>query len=295
MAAILPREEKTAAGVILMIIAVALFICVDTSAKWLILGGMAPIQAAFARYAGHFVYAVLFFWPSEGRSVFSTARPFVQIARSLALLGSTVLNFFALSQLPITVTTTIMFSMPIIITVLAIPILGERVGLRRFSAVCVGFCGVIVVTQPWGAQWHPAMLYSLGAVSSAAIYFIMTRLLAGQASNATMQIWSSGIPTALLLPFATAQWVWPETALGWSVFLGIGMFGLISHMLATMAHRYAEAALLSPVVYCQILFAAVAGIVAFDTWPTVYTLLGGLIIIGSGLYIWLRERKLAAL
>ncbi|MEP2534279.1 DMT family transporter [Shimia sp.] len=291
MVGVLPREEKAAVGVALMVVAVALFICVDTSAKWLIFVGISPIQAAFARYAGSFVYGLVFFLPREGFAVFRSERPFLQGLRALALLGSTVLNFFALSHLPITVTTTIMFSMPIIITLLAIPILGEKVGLRRFAAVCVGFVGVLVVTQPWGAEWHPAMFYTLGAVSSAALYFIMTRLLAGVASNATMQVWGSGFPTIVLFPFAAASWVWPDSTLAWIVLLGIGCFAMIGHVMATVAHRYAEAALLSPVVYCQILFAAIAGILVFDTWPTVYTLVGGGIIIGSGLYIWLRERQ----
>jgi drug/metabolite transporter (DMT)-like permease len=291
MAAIQPKEEQTAMGVTLMIVAVALFICIDTSAKWLFIAGLAPIQIAFARYAGHFIYGLVYFIPQNGVSVFRSERPVMQVLRSMGLLGSTVLNFMALSFLPITTTTTIMFAMPIIITVLVIPILGEKVGIRRFLSVCVGFCGVLVVTQPWSAEWHPAMLFSLGAVSSAALYFIMTRLLAGVDSNATLQVWASGIPTVILLPFAVTYWVWPETVLAWIVLMMIGMLGLVSHSIATLAHRYAEAALLSPVVYSQIFFAIIAGIFVFDTWPTIYTFFGGVIIIASGLYIWVRERQ----
>lgn len=294
MVGVLPREEKTAAGVALMTLAVALFICVDTSAKWLVLVGLSPLQAAFSRYAGHFIYALAFFVPREGVSVFRASRPGLQILRSVALMGSTVFNFFALSHLPITVTTTIMFAMPIIVTLMAIPILGEKVGLRRFLAVCVGFCGVLVVTQPWGAEWHPAMFYSFGAVTSGAIYFILTRALAGADSNATMQIWSSGLPTVVLLPFVLQVWIWPEGVLAWVVFLGIGFFGFVSHACATIAHRFAEAAMLSPVVYTQIFFAAISGVLVFNTWPTNYTLAGGIIIIASGLYIWLRERQINA-
>lgn len=291
MVGVLPREERTATGVLLMVLAVALFIGVDTSAKWLILGGLNPIQVVFSRYAGHFVYGMFYFYPREGATIFRAQRPGLQVLRAFALLGSTVFNFFALSHLPITVTTTIMFTMPIIITLLAIPILGEKVGLRRFLAVCVGFGGVVVVTQPWGAEWHPAMLLSFGAVTSAALYFILTRLLAGTHSNATMQIWSSAIPTVVLLPFAVVFWVWPDDVLTWVIYLAIGLIALVSHALATIAHRFAEAALLSPVVYTQILFASLSGILIFGTWPTIHTLIGALIIIGSGLYIWLRERK----
>ena len=292
MVGVLPREERTTAGIFFMILAIALFICVDTSAKWLFLAGINPIQTAFSRYAGQFIYGLIFFIPREGMTVFRAERPWMQILRSLCLLLSTVLNFFALSFLPITLTTTIMFSMPILITVLAIPILGEKVGLRRFIAVCVGFLGVVVVTQPWGAQWHPAMFLSFGAVTVAGFYFILTRLLVGTDSNATMQIWGSAFPTFVLLPFAVAFWVWPQNTIEWAVFLGIGLIALVSHGLATIAHRYAEAAILSPVIYTQIFFAAVSGVLVFNTWPTYHTLIGGMIIVASGLYIWLREQQL---
>ena len=286
-----PREDRLAAGLGIMTLAVALFICVDTSAKWLILAGLAPVQAVFARYAGHLFFALLAFLPREGRAALSTAHPRLQILRALSLLGSTTLNFLALSHLPITVTTTIAFSIPLIVTVMAVPILGERVGIRRILAVLAGFGGVLVVTQPWGAEWHPAMFYSLGAVISAALYFILTRMLAGKEDNSTLQIWSSAVPSLILLPFSIANGIYPETLLAWVVFAAIGFFGFVSHYLATTAHRLADASLLSPLMYTQILFAAIAGVLVFDTWPTIYTLGGGGIIIASGLYIWAIERQ----
>ena len=93
--------------------------------------------------------------------------PVRQLLRSVvSARGAPCLNFAALKYLPITVTTTIAFAQPIVITLLAIPILGEVVGIRRLIAVCVGFVGVLVVVQPWGLEFHPAMFLSLGALSS---------------------------------------------------------------------------------------------------------------------------------
>ena len=203
-------------------------------------------------------------------------------------------NFLALKTLPITVTTTIMFAGPVVVTLLAIPILGEIVGIRRITAVCVGFCGVLVVMQPWGAAFHPAMFLSLGALLCASLYFIMTRMLADVEANATQQIWSSGIAAAALLPVVCGGWVWPQTPGQWMVFCVIGAFGAAGHISVTIAHRWADASVLAPVIYLQVFLASVAGILVFDTWPTVWTLGGGLIIISSGLYIWQRERKLKA-
>ncbi|SHI06004.1 DMT family transporter [Marivita hallyeonensis] len=291
MVGVLPREDKTAAGIGVMLLAVALFTCIDTSAKWLLIAGLPALQVVFARYAGHLIVALLVYLPQEGRAALRSQSPKLQFLRSICLLGSTILNFLALSYLPITLTTTIQFTIPIVVTLLAIPMLGETVGIRRIVAVCVGFSGVLVVTQPWGAEWHPAMLFSITSVIVASLYFVMTRMLAGIESNATQQVWSSAVATAVLLPFVIKGWTWPSDPTAWVVFCGIGFFGATGHIAATTAHRWADASLLSPMFYAQIVFAAFAGIVVFNTWPTIYTLGGGAIIIASGLYIWARERK----
>ena len=289
----IPREEKTAAGVTLMFAAVFFFTCIDTSAKLLTIAGIPVIQIVFVRYFGHFVYAVLLFARQEGRDMFVSRSPKLQFLRSVFLFGSTMCNFFALQFLPITVTTTIFFAGPIVVTLLAIPLLGEKVGIRRFVAVCVGFVGVLIVMQPWGDGFHPAMLSSLAALVIASLYFVMTRMLAGVETNATQQVWSAGIASAALAPFAVWVWTWPADLTVWLLMFLIGGFGLGGHFFSTIAHRWAEASILAPVVYMQMFYAAAAGIFLFSTWPTIWTLGGGAIIIASGLYIWQRERQLA--
>ena len=243
-----PREERTAAGVLTMFFAVVFFTCIDSSAKWLTLAGLPVMQVVFARYCGHFVYAALVYMPQEGLSAFRSRAPLKQVLRSSFLFGSTVCNFFALQSLPITVTTTITFAGPIVVTLLAIPILGEKVGLRRIAAVCTGFVGVLVVMQPWGAEFHPAMLFSLAALAIASLYFIMTRMLAGVETIATQQPWSSGIASVVLAPFAVSVWVWPEGRAEWLVMCLIGGFGMASFFvfLASAPFVYVEQFGLSP-------------------------------------------------
>lgn len=287
----IPREDRAAAGVLTMFFAVVFFTCIDTSAKWLVLAGLPVMQVVFVRYFGHFAYAMILYLPQERGEVFLSRAPIKQFLRSTFLFGSTICNFFALQSLPITVTTTIMFAGPIVVTLLAIPILGEQVGLRRIAAVCVGFVGVLIVIQPWGTEFHPAMFFSLAALIISSLYFIMTRMLAGVETNATQQVWSSGLASIVLAPFAWSVWVWPETGLQWLVMCLIGGFGMTGHILATVAHRWADASILAPMIYSQIFLAAITGVLVFATWPTVWTLAGGLIIIASGLYIWNRERQ----
>jgi drug/metabolite transporter (DMT)-like permease len=284
-----PREDRAGAGVLLMALAVFFFTCIDSSAKWLMLGGIPALQVVFVRYLGHTLVAVATFAPQEGWAAFRSNAPGKQLLRSLFLLGSTTLNFSALQYLPLTVTTTIMFAGPIVVTLLAIPILGEEVGLRRILAVCAGFVGVLVVMQPWGAEFHPAMFLTLAALCMASMYFIMTRLLAGVEGNAVSQIWSSGLAAAAIFPFVVSTWTWPQ-GIDWLAFVLIGGFGASGHIAATTAHRWADASILAPVVYIQLFLAAGASILLFDSWPTLWTLAGGSIIIASGLYIWQRER-----
>lgn len=287
--AVAPREERIVLGLGSMALAVMLFTMIDTSAKWLVLAGLSAMQVAFLRYAIHFLLAIVVFVPREGLSAFRSHSPKLQILRSASLFIGTCLNFMALKYLPITVTTTIMFAGPIVVTLLAIPVLGEKVGRHRITAVCVGFLGVIVVMQPWGTGFHPAMLLNLGSLVGASIYFLMTRKLAGIENNSTAQLWASGLATFCLAPFAFSQWVWPTAAADWVFFVMIGIFGGTAHILATSAHRLADASILAPVIYIQIFSAAFAGIVFFNTYPTVWTLGGGLIIISAGIYIWYRE------
>lgn len=284
------RENRAGFGVATMALAVLFFTCIDTSAKWLVTAGIAAIQVAFVRYAVHFLLALVLFLPRDGRAAISSNAPKRQLMRSTFLFGSTACNFTALQFLPITVTTTIMFSGPIAVTLLAIPILNERVGWHRLAAVCVGFVGVLVVMQPWGAEFHPAMLLSLAAMTVAALYFIMTRMLAGIESNATSQIWASGLATVCLAPFAIRVWQWPGSVMDWVPFVMIGVFGGVGHIFATHAHRMADASILAPIIYIQIVLAALASIAVFNVYPTVWTLGGGLIIAAAGLYIWWRER-----
>lgn len=274
-----------------MILAVIFFTGIDTSAKWLSISGLPVIQVVFLRYFVHFLLSMLIYIPQDGVSVFRSNVPKKQFLRSIFLLFSTIFNFAALKYLPITVTTTIAFAGPIVTTLLAIPILGEKVGIHRIIAVVVSFFGVLLVIQPWGSAFHPAMILSLGNLIIASGYFIMTRMIAGLESNATQQVWGSGIPSIGLAPFALFLWVWPETLQQWAVIVAMGSFGAFGHMASTKAHRLADASLLAPMFYTQVFWAAVVGILIFNTWPTIWTLSGGAVIICSGIYIWHRERR----
>lgn len=290
MVAASPRVDRPTAAVLIMALAIFFFTLIDTSAKWLMLAGLPAMQVVFSRYVGALLTVLIFFIPRNGLSEFRSNRPWIQVLRALTLLASTVLNFFALQYLPITLTIAMFFAMPIVVTLLSIPVLGEKVGLRRFLAVLTGFIGVLVIVQPWGAQFHWAVFVSMGALFSASTYFVLTRLLAGVDNNSTSQLWTNGLATLALGPIALQNTVWPENTLTMLVFLFIGFLGGVSHILATLAYRFAQASVLAPVTYVQVVYATAAGYLVFNTLPTIWTAIGTAIIIASGVYIWQRER-----
>jgi len=277
----------------LMLVAFAMFVVIDTSAKWLVLAGIPALQAAFLRFFIHLLLVLGAYLPREGASLFATRVRGIQLARGALLAGATLLNFTALKYLPLPVTISIFFAGPMLVCLLSIPVLGERVGPRRFAAVLTGFAGVLVVVQPWGEafSWH--VLLSIGAMCCAAGYFVLSRLMRGADGNGTTQFHASVVGSVVLAPFAIDAWVWPADTLSWALLVLIGTFGVVGHTMVTRAHELAEASVLAPTVYSQIVFVSLGSWVVFDAPPGGTTLIGTSIIIGSGLYLWARERQLA--
>lgn len=269
------------------------FTLCDTCAKWMAVSGMPPLQVAFGRYALQFAFMAGLALPHSGFAALKTKRPVLQVVRALGLLGMTAFNFFALAYLPLTLTSSITFGMPLLITALSVPLLGEHVGWRRWVAILVGFIGILIVVQPWDASFHWAVILSLASITSAAIYFILTRKLTATESTISLQLYTGLVGTVCLLPFALWNWEWPSGGLAWMIFLGVGVTAMIGHQISIAAHRYAPASVLAPFAYSQIIWMTASSWLIFNEPPTVWLLVGSPIVIGSGLYIWMRERRLA--
>ena len=268
------------------------FSVMDTSAKWLVAAAIPALQVAWLRYVGHLIIAIGIYTPSQGLSILKSKNPRLQSGRAMFLLIGTCLNFTALHYLPLTITVAIFFVTPLMVCLLSIPVLGEKVGLKRLLAVLVGFGGVLVILQPWSQSFDPHVFISIAAMLSLSCYFVMSRVIAGLDSNATTQVYVSGLGTALLTPVAMYFWVWPDNLMVWVLLMLIGTLGMIGHSMLTKAHQYAQASVLAPTVYSQMIFIAILSWVVFNEPPDQKTLIGTAIIIGSGLFIWFRERQL---
>lgn len=284
------KSSGNLTGLLLMTGAVMLFAVQDTTAKFLLGSGLALLQVAFVRYLGHLLMTLAAVLPRRGVSGLRSIDPRLQLMRSLSLLGSTGFSFLGLSYLPLTTVTSVMFAGPVLTTLLAVPMLGERVSPMQFLAILVGFMGVLIVVAPWQADFHPAILFSLIACVCTSFYFIFSRKLAAE-STAVHQVWSSGIATLCLAPFALMLWQQPQSWLIVGLMCLIGVAGGMSHSLVTLAHRIADASVLAPVVYLQLLFASIAGYLVFGQIPGLSTLIGAVVIMAGGVLLWLSGRR----
>ncbi len=285
--------QRPMRGIALMLAAFVCFTGIDTCAKLLVLSGMPTGQVAFVRFLGHLVAVSALFLPRMGLRLFATGALPLQLARGGFLLAGTLLNFFAVRHLPLTVTSAIFFTMPLMVCALSIPLLGEKVGARRWAAIAVGFCGVLLVTRPWGAAFHWAVFLSLGAALSASLYALATRKLAGADSAATQQAFAALVGALGAAPLLALGMAWPVDAVAWAALALVGAFGFAGHQFMTVAHMHAPASTLAPFVYTQLLTMTASSWLVFDQPPDGWTVAGGAVVAGSGLYIWLRERRLA--
>ena len=285
-------EDRPGFGIVLMLGAWFLFAGVDTSAKWLILAGFPAFQLAFMRYAGHLVISVgVIAMNGTSSDRFRTDHLVAVLSRAFLLVSATLGNFYALNFLPLTIISAIMFSSPIIVCFLSMTVLKEQIGVWRWSAILLGFVGVLVVIRPFGDTFHPAMLLPVYNATALALYSLMTRRLAGVVATETQQLYLGALGTAVMLPFAVWSWVQPETHLQTILLVGLGAGGWAGHQLLTNAHLFAPANTLMPYTYSFMIYIAGFSWLVFNHLPDQFTILGALIIVVSGLIIWRREQR----
>ncbi|MFK7755247.1 MAG: DMT family transporter [Sedimentitalea sp.] len=286
------REDRAQLGIVMMLVAYMFFAAIDTSVKWLVIAGLHAFQLAFMRYVGHFLCSLaLMAYGGLSWDRFATGQIGLVLLRAMFLISSSVFNFVSLTYLPLTVTSAIMFSAPIIVCALSYPLLGERVGPWRWIAIVIGFVGVLVVIRPFGETFHWAALLSAYNALAMALYSIITRKLSGEIAAETMQFYMGAIGTAVLLPLAWMTWQNPTTALDWGLLIGLGVWGWAGHGLMTRAHGFATASTLMPYTYSFMVYLTITSYLVFADLPDRLTLVGAGIIVASGLVIWWRETK----
>lgn len=269
---------------------VAMFPLMNAMMK-LLIARYPVFEIVWARFTGHLVVMLIVFLPQYGQRLIATRRPLVQFARSALMLGSNGLFVLAIGKVPLATASAIGFTSPLIVTALSVPLLREQVGWRRWSAVCIGFVGALLIIRPGSGLHDPAVLLLLGSAGAYALYQIATRWVMAHDSPATGIIFAAllgSLGTTLLLPFI---WVMPKSLGDLAMFLSLGCLGGLGHFLVIKAFQAAPASVIAPLGYVELIGTATLGYLIFGNFPDALTWVGAFIIIASGLYIAMRERK----
>jgi drug/metabolite transporter (DMT)-like permease len=285
------RPPDILRGILLMCAGVSLFPFMNAAIKYLALHY--PVaQIVWARFTGHLIVMILVFAPHYGRALIATRRPLVQIGRSLLMLVSNLVFVTAIGRVPLATASAIGFTAPLLVTALSVPLLHESVGVRRWSAVIVGFGGALLVIRPGSGFADPAVLLLLVSACAYALYQIATRWVSAYDSAATGIVFSAlmgSVAMSLAMPFI---FVMPRSALDFALFGGIGMLGGAGHYLIIRAFQLGPAAVMAPLGYVELVGTATLGYLIFGNFPDALTWAGAAIIIASGLYIAVREHRL---
>lgn len=284
-------SENAVRGIALLVTAELLFATMDTLAK--LLGQEMPVaMVAWGRYAFQFGFMLMFFPGRRLLPLLRIRRVRLTFFRGVLLLTATMSFFTAIRYIPLADAVAIGFVAPLFVVALSIPMLGETVGPRRWAAVLIGLIGVVVIVRPGFVEVHWAYGLMIFMAFIFAIFVIVTRMLTRTEETNAILFYAAlmgTVGTSLLLPFFWQTPTWEQ--LGWMA--AMGAIGGVSQWLMISAYRVATASTLAPFQYVQITFAAFWGYMVFGDIPDIWVILGGTIVIASGLYVIHREATLA--
>ena len=269
-------------------VAMMIFSSTDGAAKYLS-SDITPQQIIFLRYVIVLILILLFCICRGQRNLFKTAQPKLQILRGLLLAVCSLIFCFALKHLPLELCAAISFVSPLFVTALSIPLLGERVGLRRWIAVLIGLLSVLIILRPGGVTFQLAMLLPLGSSLCWAMALILTRLMRDSEQALTVLAWSSLVGVVAVSPLVWPVWQMPNSS-QWMILILLGVFNGLGQYLVIRAFMRASASLLAPFSYSIIIWSMLIGLIVFNSFPDGITLVGTAILIAAGLYIWYREK-----
>ncbi|MBV8188037.1 MAG: DMT family transporter [Alphaproteobacteria bacterium] len=284
------RSSRPLLGVLYMGVACALFPVMNGLVKLLTLR-YDPTQVVWFRVTLHLVLVSLVFLPRLGLGLFHTRRIGAQFMSSLSMLLSTLLFFSAVKSIGVAEAIAVSFVGPVLVVLLAWPMLGERITALGFAAVILGFAGVLVVIRPGSAVFQWASLLLVGSAAAYAVYQVVIRRLGTTDHPATTIFYSvllGAILMSALLPFV---WKTPVSAGDWLLLCSLGALGGFGHYCVAKALTYAPANLIAPLNYTQMIGSVIVGYLMFAEVPDLYTWVGTALIVGAGLLAGWQNRR----
>ncbi len=274
-----------------MALGMFLFSAGDTVAK-LLTDTLHPVQIVWSRQLG-LLLGVVVLLMMRGRGILKSANPTLQIGRGVLAVCSATLFVAAVGYVPLADAVAVTFVAPFLVTVMGALILRERVGPRRWTAVGVGFIGMLIVIRPGMGVVHPAMLLIMAAAFFFAMRQILSRMLSGGDRTVTTVAYTAITSSAILtvpLPFF---WQTPDLGRDVPLLIGVAALAAGGEVLVIKSLELAEAVVLAPVHYSLLIWGTAYGWLVFGQFPDIWTWVGAAVIMGTGLYVVHRERVAA--
>ncbi len=280
------RVDRPFRGILLLMSSTIFLASSDAMAKYLA-KSLPPIQISWLRFA-MFALIMVIVMVRHPRAL-KSLNPGIQALRGLAMLLSSVFFISGLQFLPIAEASATTFVAPIFVTGLSILFLGEKVGKRRWASTLIGLVGVMIIVKPGTAAFHPAAILPILSALGWAVTLVLTRRISGGDNVITTMAYTALVGFMVLSAIVPLYWVtpsWQQVAIG----ACIGIAATMGHWIVVLAFRYADASVLAPFSYSQLVWVTLLGVVMFNEVPDVGTICGAAVIIGSGLYTAHRER-----
>jgi len=288
----MPVRSPTLTGIACMVGGVSAFATMDVLIK--------SIGTEYSTFQILF-FRMLFSWlpfyallrRDGGIGALRTRRPGLHAVRSVLLVFTTFCFFFAFQRLPMAEIYAISFASPLLMTLLSVPMLGERFGWRRGVAIVVGFLGVLVILRPGTGALSALALVPVAGTVTFSVGMLLGRMLARTDTNSSILFYLNALGllvSAAALPFVGR---WPDDPRDWALFVGIGLIGGVAQIFQLQAFRLAPVSVIGPFQYLSLLWGLFYGWTFFAEWPDAWSLVGAAIVMGSGLYVLYRETVVA--
>lgn len=287
------EQNNSSLGIALILSAMFVFATQDAITKSLVDTYAAP-QILLIRFSFYILFALAYAKRRKPlRLCLKSAAPWLQIARSLLIVAEIALFIVSIRFLSLAEMHSLFATFPLMVTAIAALFLGEKVGIRRWAAVFAGFVGVLVILRPGFADLKPGVLLALLTAFLFAGYNVLTRLVARYDDSETSTVYMALVGFAIMSVAGPFFWIEPTTE-DWFLLIALSVSGTAGHFLLIKALEAAPASTLQPFNYTLLVFAGFYGWAVFDNIPDIWTILGSVIVVASGLYVIYRERLRAA-